>query len=299
MVDFAALLGGGGIWESAIGSQIEHHVVARPRAADQRAPGGGRFDRLGVVVDGAGDERRLAGVADAGAARPADGYVAGLSELEQARVVVAPRDREVAAREPIVGPLPGLAGGRVRRPRRRRRDARRDPAAGPNGSVWMWEASRPIAARPALMSSMNGVGPHTYASASRGGSSSASTRRGETARAVEVAAFAVVRIGTAVEDGAARSGSEASSARASVAKQWSRPLRAPCSHQISRWECSCASAWSMARTGVAPMPALISSTGASRPVEDERAARRGDVELGRRRASRVWRYPLAAPCARA
>ena len=35
----------------------------------------------------------------------------------------------------------------------------------------------------------------------------------------------------------------------------------------------------MASTGVAPIPALISSTGASRPVEDERAARRRDVEL--------------------
>ena len=67
--------------------------------------------------------------------------------------------------------------------------------------------------------------------------------------------------------------------RASAAKAWSRPLRAPCSHQISRSECSAASAWSMARTGVAPMPALISSTGASRPVEDEGAPGCRDVEL--------------------
>ena len=35
----------------------------------------------------------------------------------------------------------------------------------------------------------------------------------------------------------------------------------------------------MARTGVAPIPALISSTGASRLVEDERAAWCCDVEL--------------------
>ena len=35
----------------------------------------------------------------------------------------------------------------------------------------------------------------------------------------------------------------------------------------------------MARTGVAPMPALISSTGACVRVEDERAAGRCDVEL--------------------
>ena len=34
-----------------------------------------------------------------------------------------------------------------------------NPAAGPNGSVWMREASIPIAARPALISSMNAAGP--------------------------------------------------------------------------------------------------------------------------------------------
>src|ERR671933_538220 len=51
-------------------------------------------------------------------------------------------------------------------------------------------------------------------------------------------------------------------ARASAANEWSRLLRAPCSHQISRSECSSARAWSMARTGVAPIPALIRSTGA-------------------------------------
>ena len=34
------------------------------------------------------------------------------------------------------------------------------PVAGPNGSVWMCDAARPIAASPALMSSMNPAGPH-------------------------------------------------------------------------------------------------------------------------------------------
>ena len=66
------------------------------------------------------------------------------------------------------------------------------PGAGPNGSVWMCEASIPIAARPALISSMNGVGPQRYASASRGGVELGEQRGGETARAVEVAAFEVV-----------------------------------------------------------------------------------------------------------
>ena len=68
----------------------------RARAADQRAAGGRRLDRVGVVVDAAGDERRLAAVADAGAAGPADGHVAGLGELE------LPRDAEAY----LCGPIP-------------------------------------------------------------------------------------------------------------------------------------------------------------------------------------------------
>ena len=43
-----------------------------------------------------------------GAARPADGYVARFRELEQARVVAAPRDREVAARELDRGTVSGF-----------------------------------------------------------------------------------------------------------------------------------------------------------------------------------------------
>jgi hypothetical protein len=55
---------------------------------------GGRLDRVGVVVDRALEERRLAVVAHARPARPPDGRVAGLGDLEQAPVLVAPRDRE-------------------------------------------------------------------------------------------------------------------------------------------------------------------------------------------------------------
>ena len=106
-------------------SQIEHDGVVRARAADQRAAGGRWLDRVGVVVEAAGDERRLAAVADAGAARPADGHVAGLGELEQVRVVLAPRDREAAARELDRRPASGLTGRRVRVPRGLRGDAGR------------------------------------------------------------------------------------------------------------------------------------------------------------------------------
>jgi predicted exporter len=41
-------------------SQVEDEVVARSCAADERAAVGGGFDRVGAVVDRAGDERRLA-----------------------------------------------------------------------------------------------------------------------------------------------------------------------------------------------------------------------------------------------
>ena len=49
-------------------SQIEHYVVAWLGAADECASFGGRFDRVGAVVEIAGDEGGLAVVAHAGAA---------------------------------------------------------------------------------------------------------------------------------------------------------------------------------------------------------------------------------------
>src|SRR3954466_15656622 len=55
-------------------SQKEHDGVVRAGAADQRAARGRRLDRVGVVVDVAGNERRLAVVADEGAAGPAAGH---------------------------------------------------------------------------------------------------------------------------------------------------------------------------------------------------------------------------------
>src|SRR4051812_15414683 len=63
----------------------------------------------------------------------------------------------------IVGPVParpaGGCGGRA--------DVGAipgvSPGAGPNGSVWMCDASKPIAARAALISYMKAAGPHRYA----------------------------------------------------------------------------------------------------------------------------------------
>src|SRR3954447_3905183 len=105
------------------GSQVQYHVALRLRAADQRAAVGGGLHRIRAVADGAGDERRLAGVADPGATGPADGHVARLGKLEDAGVVAAPRDGEVAAGELDRRAGPGRAGRRVRRHGGRRGDA--------------------------------------------------------------------------------------------------------------------------------------------------------------------------------
>src|SRR3954447_7941386 len=106
-------------------SQVEDDVAPRLGAADEHTPVGGWLHRVGAVTDTAGDERRLTCLADAGAARPPDRYVARLSEFEQAAVVVTPRNREVAAGERDRGAASSLGDRRVGRPRRRHRYARR------------------------------------------------------------------------------------------------------------------------------------------------------------------------------
>ena len=196
------------------------------------------------------------------------------------RVVAAPRDGEVAAGELDRRAVSGLAGGWVGRPRGRCRDAGRQARRGPErlgvdargvdahrrqtGADLVHERCRPAEVCLGVARWLE-LGEQ---------------RRGETARAVEVAAFEVVR----ARDGCSRRGCGRSGAR--------RGARGPRRRRSGRGCCARraatrspgrnaprASAWSMARTGVAPMPALISSTGASRPVEDEGAARCRDVEL--------------------
>ena len=64
------------------------------------------------------------------------------------------------------------------------------------------------------------------------------------------------------------------SPRVSPENGCSRPLRVPYSHQISLVDASAASAWSIASTGVSPIPALNNTTGVSpdRSVKLPRAA---------------------------
>ena len=96
-------------------SEIEDYIVLGQRATDERAAVGGRLYGIGVVGEVAGDQGRLTVVADAGSARPSDGHVARLGELEQTAVIAAPRHREVAARELDRGAVTSGSGGQVRR----------------------------------------------------------------------------------------------------------------------------------------------------------------------------------------
>src|SRR6266850_1113418 len=63
-------------------SDVDHDVALRPGAADQDISLRRRIERIRLVGDGAGDQSALAVVADAGAARPADGHVARFRQLE-------------------------------------------------------------------------------------------------------------------------------------------------------------------------------------------------------------------------
>jgi hypothetical protein len=53
-------------------------------AADEHFPGGWEFQRVRDVGDAAGQQRRGAGVTDAGPAGPAGGDFAGVGEVEHA-----------------------------------------------------------------------------------------------------------------------------------------------------------------------------------------------------------------------
>ena len=180
----------------------------------------------------------------------------------------------------IVGPFPGSAGRWVGRPRGRRRDAGRQARRGPErlgvdargvepdrrqaGADLLHERRRPAHVGLGIARRLE-LGEQ---------------RRGEAARRCRSRGPR----GRPGRGGCSRRGCGRSGAR--------RGARGPRRRRGGRGRCArraatrspdrsapAASAWSMARTGVAPIPALISSTGASRPVEDEGAARRRDVEL--------------------
>ena len=62
--------------------EIKHNIGARPAAANQEIALPRRLERLGEIIDCAGDKPALAIVADAGATRPPDRDIAGLGQFE-------------------------------------------------------------------------------------------------------------------------------------------------------------------------------------------------------------------------
>ena len=136
--------------------------------------------------------------------------------------------------------------------------------AGPKGSVWMRrgvDSDRGQAG--ADLVHERSSGPHRYASASRGGVELDEQRRGEAARVVEVAAFDVVGARAAVADDGVdvRERCEQRAGFGGEGVLVGCCARRAATRSPAR-SAPPARAWSMASTGVAPMPALTSSTGA-------------------------------------
>lgn len=78
--------------------QVDYDVACRLAAADQHGAFGGRLNRVRLVVDSTDDEPGLAAVAHPGPARPSDGDIARLGEVEEAVKRGAPADIEVTPR---------------------------------------------------------------------------------------------------------------------------------------------------------------------------------------------------------
>jgi hypothetical protein len=61
---------------------VNYGVFPGARAANQYVSGGRRFERLGIIVHGPGNQPTFAIMADARPARPPNGNIAGLGQLE-------------------------------------------------------------------------------------------------------------------------------------------------------------------------------------------------------------------------
>src|SRR6266536_3593097 len=147
---------GGRIVMWSLISHVQHDVRAGLGAADEHLSVGRRFQRVRGVADGAGQQGRGAGVADAGPAAPPGGDVAGVGELEPA----APKRVAMPLRAKVtIGPVPagpgGWCGDRAACPVR----PGLIEASAPNSSAWTRAGSTPAADRASRMSVMNEAGP--------------------------------------------------------------------------------------------------------------------------------------------
>src|SRR5262245_35683875 len=80
-------------------SQIDNDVAQRLRAANEKITASGLVERIGVVGDRSRDQATLAVVTNTRPARPADGDVARLGQLQDALVGGLPVCGDAAACE--------------------------------------------------------------------------------------------------------------------------------------------------------------------------------------------------------
>jgi DNA-binding CsgD family transcriptional regulator len=93
--------------------QVQHDVAGGLGAADEDLAVGGELERIRGVGDVPGQQRSDAGVADAGAAAPAGGDVAGVGQVEHAAPVVAELRGDAAAGEGNERPVAVLGSRRL------------------------------------------------------------------------------------------------------------------------------------------------------------------------------------------
>src|SRR6266568_4403963 len=225
-------------------SEVEDDVAIRLRAADEEVAFGGRVDWVGHVRDRSRDEAALARVTDPGPARPPDGHIARFCQLEQALVGRGvPTRCDAAAGEGDERAPAGLADRGMGWPRQGRdqtgrarftsgEDLRVDPIRG--------DAPR---AEPRRQLAHEGRGPAKVVVRVPRDAESLEDAHLEMAGAVKVLAEAILGVGPAVQD---------------VAADPRERLE-----QGSRAEAFATSACNIASTGVAPIPALRSTTGPS------------------------------------
>ena len=203
-------------------------------------------------------------MANAGSARPPYGDVAGLRQLEQVLEFCIPSDSDAATRERNLGPLARGSCWRVGWAHRR------------SGYAWSHGFTR---AKNFHVHAIGGDTPGSKTSTQILQECGWSTQ-------VEVCVarhtkFDRARVCRGVQrrqsldpidprgracctlSGCGCAAAPEEGSRDSCANGWSSRLRAPYSHQTWRGDASAASAWSMARTGVAPTPALSRTMGRS------------------------------------
>ena len=263
------------------GSQVQRELGRRPGAAGEDPAVGRRFERVDVVGRPSPARTPLSQLWQTPcAAAEADRHVARLGEVEQARGSGRPTATARLLRTNVTaGRVPGGAVGRVRRAVAVLDDARgvdgdgaerlggdalgRDAARGERGADRAHEA----------------VGPaHVVVGVRRG------RRRGRGRRGRGGRRRRSPRRPSAAPAGCRRRARWRVRQRRRAARRPRRRRRARrgCARRAATTPAACraraTSACSIARTGVAPTPALSSTTGRVAVAQDEAAARGGDVE---------------------